>query len=101
MISHIVILSVLINLLESISQYDVSHSDIVSINKPTGNISQYDVSHSDIVSINKPTENISSMVSHTVILSVLINLLESISQYDISHRDIVSINKPTGKYQSV
>ena len=44
------------------------------------------------------------MISHTVILSVLINLLESISQYDISHSDIVSINKPTkptGKYQSV
>ena len=61
MISHTVILSVLINLLESISQYDISHSDIVSINK----------------------------------------LLESISQYDISHSDIVSINKPTGKYQSV
>ena len=61
MISHTVILSVLINLLESISQYDVSHSDIFSINKPT--------------------------------------LLESISQYDISHSDIVSINKPTGKYQ--
>ena len=61
MISHTVILSVLINLLESISQYDISHSD----------------------------------------MSVLINLLESISQYDISHSDIVSINKPTGKYQSV
>jgi hypothetical protein len=30
------------------------------------------------------------MMSHTVILSVLINLLESISQYDISHSDIVS-----------
>ena len=59
MMSHTVILSVLINLLESISQY------------------------------------------HTVILSVLINLLESISLYDISHSDIVSINKPTGKYQSV
>ena len=41
------------------------------------------------------------MVSHTVILSVLINLLDSISQYDISHSDIVSINKPIGKYQSV
>ena len=82
MISHTVILSVLINLLENISQYDVSHSDIVSINKPTG---KYQV----------------SMMSHTVILSVLINLLESISQYDISHSDIVSINKPTGKYQSV
>ena len=41
------------------------------------------------------------MVSHTVILSVLINLLESISQYDIALSDIVSINKPTGKYQSV
>ena len=41
------------------------------------------------------------MISHTVILSVLINLLESISQYDILHSDIVSINKPTGKYQSV
>ena len=81
MISHTVILSVLINLLESISQYDISHSDIVSINKPTGKFSQYD--------------------SHTVILSVLINLLESISQYDVSHSDIVSINKPTGKYQSV
>ena len=61
MISHTVILSVLINLLESISQYE----------------------------------------SHTLILSVLINLLESISQYDVSHSDIVSINKPTGKYQSV
>ena len=36
MISHLVKLSVLINLLESISQYDISHSDIVSINKPTG-----------------------------------------------------------------
>ena len=82
MISHTVILSVLINLLESISQYDVSHSDIVSINKSTG---KYQV----------------SMMSHTVILSVLINLLESISQYDVSHSDIVSINKPTGKYQSV
>ena len=64
MISHTVILSVLINLLESISQYDISHSDIVSINKPTGKY-------------------------------------QSISQYDISHSDIVSINKPTGKYQSV
>ena len=62
MMSHTVILSVLINLLESISQYDVSHR---------------------------------------LILSVLINLPESISQYDISHSDIVSINKPTGKYQSV
>ena len=41
------------------------------------------------------------MMSHTVILSVLINLLESIGQYDISHSDIVSKNKPTGKYQSV
>ena len=41
------------------------------------------------------------MMSHTVILSVLINLLESISQYDISHSDIVSINKPTGKYQFI
>ena len=61
MISHTVILSVLINLLESISQYDISHSD----------------------------------------MSVLISILESISQYDISHSDIVSINKPTGKYQSV
>ena len=81
MISHTVILSVLINLLESISQYDISHSDIVSINKYWK------------VSV--------SMISHTVILSVLINLLESISQYDISHSDIVSINKPTGKYQSV
>ena len=46
MMSHTVILSVLINLLESISQYDHSH---------------------------------------TVILSVLINVQESISQYDISH----------------
>ena len=36
MISHTVILSVLINLLENISQYDISHSDIVSINKSTG-----------------------------------------------------------------
>ena len=61
MISHTVILSVLINLLE------------ISV----------------------------SMISHIVILSVLINLLESISQYDVSHSDIVSINKPTGKYQSV
>ena len=41
------------------------------------------------------------MISHTVILSVKINLQESISQYDISHSDIVNINKPTGKYQSV
>jgi hypothetical protein len=41
------------------------------------------------------------MISHTVILSLLINLLENISQYDVSHSDIVSINKPTGKYQSV
>ena len=79
MMSHTVILSVLINLLESISQYDISHSDIVSINKPTISV---------------------SMISH-MILSVLINLLESISQYDVSHSDIVSINKPTGKYQSV
>ena len=39
------------------------------------------------------------MISHTVKLSVLINLLESISEYDISHSDIVSINTPTGKYQ--
>ena len=83
MISLTVILSVLINLLESISQYDISHSDIVSINKP----SYWKVSI--------------SMISHLVILSVLINLLESISQYDVSHSDIVSINKPTGKYQSV
>ena len=67
MMSHTVILSVLINLLESISQYDVSHSDIVSINIPTGKVSV-------------------SMMSHTVILSVLTNLLESISQYDVSHR---------------
>ena len=42
MMSHTVILSVLIKvsmistLLESISQYDISHSDIVSINKSTG-----------------------------------------------------------------
>jgi hypothetical protein len=55
MISHTVILSVLINLLENISQYDISHINIVNINKPTGNISQYDISHIDIVSINKPT----------------------------------------------
>jgi hypothetical protein len=55
MMSLTVILSVLINLLERISQYDISHSDIVSINKPTESISQYDISHSDIVSINKPT----------------------------------------------
>jgi hypothetical protein len=41
------------------------------------------------------------MISHTVILSVLINLLENISQYDISLSEIVSIDKPTGKYQSV
>jgi K+-sensing histidine kinase KdpD len=41
------------------------------------------------------------MISHTVILSVLINLLENISQYNVSHSEIVSINKPTGKYQSV
>ena len=59
MMSYTVILSVLINLLENISQYDV------------------------------------------ILLSVLINLLESISQYDISHSDIVTINNPTGKYQSV
>ena len=64
MMSHTVILSVLINLLESISQYD-------------------------------------TVISHTVILSVLINLLENINQYGVSHSDIVSINKPTGKYQSV
>ena len=62
MISHTVILSVLINLLESISQYDISHSDIVSINKSTGKYQSVDISHSDIVSIHKPT----------VILSVLI-----------------------------
>ena len=78
MISHTVILSVLINLLENISQYE-SHTVILSVYWK--------------VSV--------SMMSHTVILSVLINLLESISQYDISHSDIVSINKPTGKYQSV
>ena len=41
------------------------------------------------------------MMSHTVILSVLINLLENISQYDISLSEIVSIDKPNGKYQSV
>ena len=82
MISHTVILSVLINILESISQYDVSHSDIVSINKPTGKYQ-------------------SVLMSHTVIVSVLINLLENISHYDVSHSNIVSINKPTGKYQSV
>jgi K+-sensing histidine kinase KdpD len=82
MIAHTVILSVLINLLENISQYDISHSDIVSINKP---------------SYWKVTVSMISLV----ILSVLINLLESISQYDVSHSDIVSINKPTGKYQSV
>ena len=82
MMSHTVILSVLINILESISQYDVSHSDIVSINKPTGKYQ-------------------SVLMSHTVIVSVLINLLENISQYDVSHSNIVSINKPTGKYQSV
>ena len=35
------------------------------------------------------------MMSHTVILSVLINLQVSVSH--ISHSD----NKPTGKYQSV
>ena len=34
--ADLTILSVLLNLLESISQYDFSHSDIVSINKPTG-----------------------------------------------------------------
>ena len=82
MISHTVILSILINLLESIGQYDISHSDIVSINKPTTKISV-------------------SMISHLVKLSVLINLMESISQYNVSHSDIVSINKPTGKYKSV
>ena len=60
MISHTVILSVLINLLESISQYE-SHTVILSYWK---------------VSV--------SMISHTVILSVLINLLESISQYDVT-----------------
>ena len=32
-------------------------------------------------------------MSYTVILSVLINLLESISQYNVLHSDIVSINK--------
>ena len=64
MISHTVILSVLIILLENISQYDISLSEIVSLTQ-----------------------------------SVLI--LENISQYDISHSDIVSINKPTGQYQSV
>ena len=36
MISHTLILSLLINLMENISQYDISHSDIVSINKPSG-----------------------------------------------------------------
>ena len=36
MISRTLILSVFISLLENISQYDISHSDIVSINKPTG-----------------------------------------------------------------
>ena len=48
MMSHTVILSVFINLLESIQS-------VLMSNKPTGNISQYDISHSDIVSINKPT----------------------------------------------
>ena len=74
----------------------ISHTVILSV--PTGN-------HTVILSV-KPIYltywKVSvSMISHTVILSVLINLLESISQYDISHSDIVSINKPTGKYQSV
>jgi hypothetical protein len=56
MMSYTVILSVLINLLENISQYDISISEIVSIDKPTGKYqSVYDISHSDIVSINKPT----------------------------------------------
>jgi hypothetical protein len=66
-------------------------------------MSQYDISHSDIVSINKPSYwKVSvSMIYHLVILSVLINLLESLSQYDDLHSDIVSINKPTGIYQSV
>ena len=45
MMSHTVILSVLI--------YSVRYCQY---NKPTGKyISQYDISHSDIVSINKPT----------------------------------------------
>jgi hypothetical protein len=45
MISHTVILSVLINLLENISQYDISISEIVSIDKPTGKYqSVYDIS---------------------------------------------------------
>ena len=55
MISHTVILSVLINLLENISQYDISLSEIVSIDKPTGKYQSVYISHSDIVSINTPT----------------------------------------------
>ena len=60
------------------------------------------MSHTVILSVLINLQEISvSMMSHTVILSVLINLLENISQYGVSHSDIVSINKPTGKYQSV
>ena len=56
------------------------------------------ISHTVILSVLINYWKVSvSMISHTVILSVL----ESISQYDISHSDIVSINKPTGKYRSV
>jgi hypothetical protein len=53
MISHAVILSVFINLLKNISQYDVILLSVL-INL-LESISQYDISHSDIVSINKPT----------------------------------------------
>ena len=100
MISHTVILSVLINLLESISQYDISHMSVLSVSMSLTvilsvlinllesiSVSMISVSHSDIVSINKPTQWKVSV--------------ESISQYDVSHSDIVSINKPTGKYQPV
>ena len=60
------------------------------------------MSHTVILSVLINLWKVSvSMISHTVILSVLINLLENISQYDVSHSDVVSINKPTGKYQSV
>jgi hypothetical protein len=60
------------------------------------------ISHTVILSVLINLLKVSvSMISHTVILSVLINLQDSIGQYDVSHSDIVSINKPTGKYQSV
>ena len=79
MISHTLILSLLINLMEiSVSMISYTVILLVLINL-LERISQYDISHSDIVSINKPTGKYVSMMSHTVILSVLINLLESMS----------------------